>query len=172
MTIQDLGSLGEFITALATLATLIYVAVQIRQNTRSVRASSFRDSSSDIFYIIDQLALDPELNRVYFAGTRDYASLSPEDRRRFGTYMSSLLGRWENLVFQSEQGVLDPMSFTFFFENLRVSYSQPGTQQWWSKVRHLYPQRVQQLVERDLIGRAVAPGSRVIGAAELDLELR
>ena len=68
--------------------------------------------------------------------------------------------------------MLDPMSLTFFFQNMRVSYAQPGTQQWWSKVRHLYPQRVQQLVERDFIGRAVAPGSRVIGAAELDPELR
>jgi hypothetical protein len=157
MTIQDLGSLGEFITALATLATLVYVAVQIRQNTRSGRASSFQASSNDIFNIIDQLALDPELNRIYFAGTRDYASLSPEDRRRFGSYMSSLIGRWENLVFQGEQGMLDPMSLTFFFQNMRVSYAQPGTQQWWRKVRHLYPQKVQLLVERDFIGERGAP---------------
>ena len=31
MDIQDLGSIGEFVAAIATLATLIYVALQIRK---------------------------------------------------------------------------------------------------------------------------------------------
>jgi len=149
MTIHDLGSLGEFIAAIATLGTLVYLAIQIRQNTRFIRASSFQSSSRDTFDIIDRVALDPELNRVYFAGTRDYASMSPEDRRRFGTYMSSLVGRWENLVFQGEQGVLDPTQFSFFYENLRVAFAQPGTRQWWEKARHLFRPEVQRVVERD-----------------------
>ena len=42
MTIQELGSIGELIGAIATVATLIYLALQIRQNSflqsQSVRA--------------------------------------------------------------------------------------------------------------------------------------
>ena len=38
MTIQDLGSIGELIAAVATLATLVYLAVQIRQNSRMLVA--------------------------------------------------------------------------------------------------------------------------------------
>ncbi len=37
MTIQDLGSLGELIAAVATVATLVYLALQIRQNTHTLR---------------------------------------------------------------------------------------------------------------------------------------
>ena len=37
MTIQDLGSIGE---PLADVATLFYLAVQIRQNTKAVRAAA------------------------------------------------------------------------------------------------------------------------------------
>ena len=40
MTLGELGSLGEFLAAIATLATLIYLAVQIRQNTLATRAAS------------------------------------------------------------------------------------------------------------------------------------
>ena len=40
MTIQDLGSIGERLAAVATLATLFYLAVQIRQNTKAVRAAA------------------------------------------------------------------------------------------------------------------------------------
>ena len=41
MTLEDLGNIGEFVAAIAVVISLIYLAVQIRQNTRSVRASSY-----------------------------------------------------------------------------------------------------------------------------------
>ena len=37
-----LGNSGEFVGAIAIVVTLIYLAVQIRQNTSAVRASSFQ----------------------------------------------------------------------------------------------------------------------------------
>ena len=36
MTIAELGAIGEFVGSIAVLATLIYLATQIRQNTRSM----------------------------------------------------------------------------------------------------------------------------------------
>ena len=38
MTIQDLGSLGELLGSVAVLATLIYLALQTRQNTMAISA--------------------------------------------------------------------------------------------------------------------------------------
>ena len=38
LTIQDLGSLGEFFGSIAVLATLIYLAMQTRQKTLAIRA--------------------------------------------------------------------------------------------------------------------------------------
>lgn len=38
MTIQDLGALGELIGSVAVLATLIYLTMQTRQNTRAIAA--------------------------------------------------------------------------------------------------------------------------------------
>ncbi len=37
MTIQDLGALGELLGSVAVLATLIYLALQTRQNTMAIR---------------------------------------------------------------------------------------------------------------------------------------
>ncbi len=136
MTLQELGNIGEFIAAVATLATLVYLAAQIRHDTRSVRASSFQTSARDAFEIVDQIALDLEPNRIYFSGTRDYESLTPGGQRRFGTYMSSLLGRGESLEFRSAQGIVDRQGFSFFEANSSVAFAQPGTWQGWEKARH------------------------------------
>jgi len=43
MTIQELGALGEFVGSIAVLITLIYLSVQVRQNTRHARAQMGHD---------------------------------------------------------------------------------------------------------------------------------
>jgi len=40
MTIQDLGNIGELVAAIATVATLVYLAIQIRSNTIAVRSAA------------------------------------------------------------------------------------------------------------------------------------
>ena len=44
MTLSDLGSIGELIGGVAVVVSLIYVALQIRQNTRAIRASSHQSA--------------------------------------------------------------------------------------------------------------------------------
>ncbi len=65
VTIQDLGSLGELIAAIATVATLIYLAFQIRANTRSVRASSFQELDRGIREVHVAMAGNSELSRIW-----------------------------------------------------------------------------------------------------------
>jgi hypothetical protein len=48
VTIRDLGSLGELIAAIATVATLIYLAIQIRASNRLARAEASRTPNSDL----------------------------------------------------------------------------------------------------------------------------
>ena len=47
MTIQDLGSIGELVAAMATLGTLIYLALQIRQNSQTVKAQTRSNIAAD-----------------------------------------------------------------------------------------------------------------------------
>jgi len=37
MTIMEFGAIGEFIGAFAVVATLIYLAIQMRQNTNALK---------------------------------------------------------------------------------------------------------------------------------------
>ncbi len=55
MTLEELGSVKEFVGALAVLVTLIYLAVQIHQHTKTVKAQ-INQARSDSFQQV-QLAL-------------------------------------------------------------------------------------------------------------------
>ena len=43
MSIMELGALGEFVGAFAVVATLIYLALQIRSNTNVEKAAALRE---------------------------------------------------------------------------------------------------------------------------------
>ena len=52
MTIQDLGSLGELLAAIATFVTLLALAVEIRENTRAMRAASHHTISNSFHKLL------------------------------------------------------------------------------------------------------------------------
>lgn len=43
MTISELGAIGEFLGSVLTVVTLVYLAIQVRQNTRHTRAQMGHD---------------------------------------------------------------------------------------------------------------------------------
>jgi hypothetical protein len=82
VTIQDLGSIGELVAAIATVATLGYLALGIRQNTESVRLSTELELSKLVVDFHARVTGQPELLRIWDAAS-DPSSLTPEDIRRF-----------------------------------------------------------------------------------------
>lgn len=45
---ESLGNIGDFIGGIGVIITLIYLAYQIRQNTNSIRVSSFHAAQRDV----------------------------------------------------------------------------------------------------------------------------
>ena len=64
MTLQDLGSIGEFVAAIATLATLVYLALQIRQNTREAQAASRNSVSQSFIDLLIHISRDSETTKL------------------------------------------------------------------------------------------------------------
>ena len=150
MTFEDLGNIGEFVGAIGVVGSLIYLAFQIRQNTKSVRAAAFQEAMRDISALSELLAHDVGLNRIWFAATRDFESLDVEDQRRFASYMISFLRRLESLLYQTQQGILEPESWAGLREFLKYVFSQPGVAQWWKNSRNLFNPNMQEFIEREL----------------------
>jgi hypothetical protein len=150
VSLEDLGNLGELVGAIGVIVTLIYLAVQIRHNTHTVRTSTFHEAIRDFADAIDQLGRDAELTRIWYAGLRDLDSLATEERQRFATYLTSVLRRYENIVYQTQHGTLDERAWVGIREHLRYVFSQPGTVAWWSRARNLFNPELQDFIETQI----------------------
>ncbi len=157
--LEDLGNLGDFIGGFAVVATLIYLAFQIRQNTSSVEAAAVQSASQSFAAIVESFARDPEVLKLYLAGTRDYASLSAEERQRFAAVMGAMLHRFEGLVILSDRGILPPRSWDGAVNRLRGSFALPGTLAWWERGKYVFNQRLQVWVEEEVIGKPERPAA-------------
>jgi len=77
MTIQDLGNLGELIAAVATAATLVYLPIQLKQNTRALRSKTLQQSSMDMSLAANAISSYGELARIVEKAFGGLDDLSP-----------------------------------------------------------------------------------------------
>ena len=76
MNIGELANYAEVIGGVAVLISLIYVAIQIRQNTAVVRTSNYADLSFKVSEFNQMIAGNDELADIYIRGTESYQNLS------------------------------------------------------------------------------------------------
>ena len=122
MTIIELGALGEFLGSIAVLATLVYLAMQIRQNTRTMDESKklalaqtyqMRSDALQMMLVhaADSDHIGPIITKLTTAGYPDVTSsldqLSKEELGRFRQWQIAQQTHWDNMFFQYQQGFID-----------------------------------------------------------------
>lgn len=107
MTLEELANLGEFVGGVAVIISLLYLAVQIRQNTKAVRSASYHQAAEQTWSALLAIAQDQSLAQAVsnLVAGRD---LSPADQTRVAAVDTSLLFGFENMLRLQEQGLLDP----------------------------------------------------------------
>jgi hypothetical protein len=130
MSLQELGSLGEFVGGIAVLATLIYLAVQVRQGNQLNRSASIRVFMNEYNALLAQ-GLNPELAKVLRRGSQDFDGLPRNDQYRVATWLEQRL-RTSFAGF-----VTDPKGENPGTEAVNVTFATvirlPGYQQWWRR---------------------------------------
>jgi hypothetical protein len=122
MTLQDWGSIGEVVGALAVVITLIYLAKQIRQNTHAMEearrlalAQTYQMRSDALqamlVHAADSEHIGPIIIKLTGLGYPEDVTaleqLSEADRRRFRMWQIAQQTHWDNMHYQYQQGYLD-----------------------------------------------------------------
>ena len=82
MTIFELGALGEFVGAALLFISLIYVGLQIKQNTSATRIASMHSAIESSVDFNKLLVNDEKLSDVFWSGMADPTLLEIKEQRR------------------------------------------------------------------------------------------
>ncbi len=131
MTIQDLGSIGEVVAAIATVVTLAYLALQIRENTRAIRVDALRSYSSAAEGAVVAIASSDSLADIFNRGLSNYDSLNPTELTRFRFITSQLVTSVAQTYLEAELGHLDSCVLDAQKSSLQFLKSPCG-RKWWT----------------------------------------
>jgi hypothetical protein len=85
---EAISAIGQIVGAFAVVISLIYVAVEVRRNTRASRLTAMRSMSDAFNRWVQQLAVHPHLTEVFYRGIHDFQSLEGTDLVRFSSLMT------------------------------------------------------------------------------------
>ncbi len=149
-----IGAVGEIVGAFAVVATLGYLAVQIRQNTKTVRAAMFQQATAASTALAEQLSRDPELTRIFVSGVNELGSLSEEDHARFTFMGISFYRDLENIHQQSRKGLIDEEDWEGIRESFLRTISRPGMETWWQENSFRFNRHFRSFIDEELQRRA------------------
>ena len=133
MNLETLSAIAQIVAAIGVIASLFYLAVQIRQNTRSMRAVVVDALTRGIADILSSQT--PEIMRSFMRVMENPDTASEDDRLRAMPQFFALFKLFENAWFQQRQGTLDPEQWEGWDAYIRTYYHRPGVKSWWSMRR-------------------------------------
>ena len=136
--LQSLGNIGEFVGAIGVVVSLVYLAQQMKQYTRSVRAASYNSMVQNSMALLEHSFRDSEFAAFLERAERDPNALSPEERVRWDAYMTAVYRHFGNLVYQHRVGALDHLMWDSYQATLKQHLRSPAWDSWYEENAHIF----------------------------------
>ena len=140
MTLQDLGSLGEFIGSILVLATLLYLARQVREARRAMLLTSVQAQRAEVmatFRTVMDSPYLPVINAKLVAGE----ALDEVEEQRLGAYVALTFAMIHATWAQRElTGATDILARDDGHFGIVMRLGDRGVGWWNTAGRHIYPE--------------------------------
>lgn len=141
-----LGALAEAIGAIAVVATLLFIARDIRQNSRSLEIAALRDTTAQWNQWSDMIAGSADLADIVAKGNRSYAQLTESEKLRYGAYVQAFFDNVESY----RSLVVDhhaEKDLTVLTAIAKRRLATPGFAAWWAENTADYAQEFADWIE-------------------------
>ena len=149
MSLADLGNLGEFFGSIVVLISLVYLAFQVRANTKAVRASTFLGLTNGwVDYL--RFTSEPELADLLVRSRLEPDKLTPAEFYRVWAVGRGTFRRFENDYFQFKSGTFDAGAWLGYRNSLREEIlSSPTMRALWVLTREKFSPEFAALVDSE-----------------------
>ncbi len=147
MTIQELGAFGEMIGGIAIIVSLIYVAAQIRQNTRitmSAMAVATLDTTTAWYA---QMGNNEQSSSLFLHWMAAPDSLTAEQRFQMTVNLHGLFLSFQNSYYLAKEGTLAQEILHSLTEVVVGVKDQPGFLLFWKQRKSIFFKEFQDYVD-------------------------
>lgn len=146
MTISDLGNLGDFLGGIAVLISVIYLALQIRQNTREVKHASTQDLLGKSVDVFTQM-LATSIPRLLAKLEKD-GDLSDEERQYFTLWIRRNMQLFELVYLQYQEGRVAQEIMDAYERRIIGHITRPQWDDEWVKIAPTFTKSFADYIDR------------------------
>jgi hypothetical protein len=134
MTLETIYYFSQIVAVVGIFASLIFVGLQVRQNTKALRATSHHAVTDSFNAINNMMANDPAFARRWRLGMAGAEELNEDERVSFSFMSLAYMRIFETLYYQYNNGTLDKKLFDAELQTLKWSLTEehPGFLAWWA----------------------------------------
>jgi hypothetical protein len=148
------GALGEVVGAIAVVASIVYLAMQVRENTRSSRSAT-RQAISDAIVAANMIWAQSESFSQVFQDHLDGKELPEHQALQLSGYCYAYLRNWENVHYQYRSGMLSDEEWRGFRLNVKALLQVSAFRDFWAREREVFSLAFRREVE-GLVGELPA----------------
>ena len=138
MTLADLGNIGEFVASIVVVVSLIYLATQVRQNSRLLRASAIQSAASNTANgFVSTVAQSLDTATVVVKGLGDFASLSREESAQFSALLFLIFNEVQGAYLLNLENALPESLWQSRASIVSFYLRAPGGREAWKTWREL-----------------------------------
>ena len=148
MDLENFARIAEIISSVAVVVSLIYVSVQVRQNTRALRATTYNAVTANSVAILAPMHTHPEFTEYLVRVQSDPESATPAEKLRFHITMLSAYRHWDNLYYQFRNGMLEPEMWQSYDRTMTSWLANPAWRDWFVRNAACFSDNLQALIRQ------------------------
>jgi hypothetical protein len=131
MNLEVMAQVADLVSAIAIFVSLVYLAIQMRQNTSSLRAENYAHALGRVADMQARLSANPEFVRMFNVGLVDPLALRRTERVQFTWSLYEMFGSFEFMYLQSREGAMPEDVWKRWADTMSWWLRWPGVLQWW-----------------------------------------
>lgn len=150
---EMLAALGQLAAVLIGIPSIIYLATQIRQQTKERSHAAVHALTEQWGDITGSLHDNPELADIFLRGVRSFNDLDSVAKVRFSAFFNRLLTFFEGMYYSHEQHILIGSSWGAVERTIEDFFCNKGVQEWWQTRKRWHTVEFARVVD-EMISRA------------------
>ena len=142
-----LSAVGQLIAVLIGIPSLIYLAIQIRNQRKESQRATASMLMAHWTDIRKSISDNADLAAIVLGGLGSFEKLNPVEKLRFGGLLGRLFVLSEGLYLFYLDGALPSELWKTFEQTTADFIAYPGTQDWWATRKHWHTAKFRELVD-------------------------
>src|SRR3954465_6030137 len=144
---EMLSAIGQMVAAVAVILSLIYVAVQIRDQNKERRRAGINILTAQWSDLVKTGQEGREFAEFFVRGMRSFQNLDAPDKLRFSAFFTRYSRNCEGMFIYYRDGALEKALWDEVERTMIDYFAYTGVIEWWATRKHWLTDEFRAVVE-------------------------